>query len=973
MSDAILNEFLKRLSHDRERGVQLPLSVYQAAFPGHDDLIAAEWEALSGGVTPASRPILDHGQLPPGTRLGAYSIVELLGRGGQGCVYLAMDERLRREVALKVLDRATGFASGALTRFKREAEVQASLDHPGICAVYEAGEADGLRYLAMRRVVGRSLSEIINEVRTHGEGRFPEVSDVKGLRSALRKGQPEPLLQFLSEVAEALAAAHRSGVVHRDVKAGNILVSETGSPILTDFGLARTDADGESITGSLDIIGTPAYLAPEQITGKDSDARTDVYALGVVMYEILTLRRPFQGVQREALFRAILESDVPDPRVLNPLVSKDAWTVLEKALSKDPGQRYPSAAEMSEDLRRLASGRSVSARPLSAAERLWRRVRRKPLVAVVALLALALLFGLGYGIARWPEIMRGRQALRVSTQREELTRAFAHLTEGDQDAARALFDRILREDATSTLALAGLVLSDAESDPERALTACNRYAATTADPAALEFLRGDLLSRLKRMETVDVSSAKGAIAAYIKGSVQMLHVRTGRLLHEAAARAFREAIMLSNEDYPFFYFSLAESIGGLSDAEEARKIASVILSKWPSSPHAHYYAGRALREADPNAAAAHFDSASRNPELAASAHKSAARLHLTKTRNIERAKQHLAALQALSVQSYDVHALEVLRSELSKDGAAALQSARTLTESYPKMGKAWLVLAQQEIQRGARAEALASARRALKEDPYFWRGMAFLGWLLAGEGDIAQATHWLKRAMEEEPRALRPKCDLGLAYMAIRQETQAIPLLEECVASEDPAIRVAASRSLAHAYLTRGRAEDALVALRSARPSPADRDQRLLRRAVLRQETPLAERRSESADDDLLQAMDLESAGLFEDAAAAWTLVRDPLTPSPPDHPRIRAAICLLRAANAESGSGRMELAEAALTHLTLMVNAYSKTVVGFRVLAHGLVLEPNVGMWFHGAAKDEAQDLLLPIVDELRTGLLER
>jgi tetratricopeptide (TPR) repeat protein len=693
------------------------------------------------------------------------------------------------------------------------------------------------------------------------------------------------------------------------------------------------------------------------------------------MYEILTLRRPFQGVQREALFRAILESDVPDPRELNPLVSRDAWTVLEKALSKDPGQRYPTAEEMGEDLRRLAAGKSVSARPLSSAQRLWRRVRKKPLAAVVALLVLALLFGLGYGIARWPEIQRGRQALRVSTQREELTQAFAHLTEGNQEAARALFDRIIREDPTSTLALAGLVLSDAQSHPERALSACNRYAATTADPAALEFLRGDLLARLTREEAVDVSLAKGATAAYIKGSVQMLHVRTGRMLHEAAARAFREAIMLSTEDYPFFYFSLAEAVGGLSDKEEARKIADVILSKWPDSPHARYYAGRALRESDPNAAAEHFEVASQSPELAASAHQSAARLHLTKTKDLELATKHLDALAASSIPSYDFLALRILQAELAKDEAAALQRARVLTDAYPHMGKAWLVLAQQEIQRGQRAEALTSVRRALKEDPYFWRGMAFLGWLLAGEGDIAQATHWLERAIQEEPRALRPKCDMGLAYMAIRQETSAIPLLEECLASDDGAIRKSAAKSLAQAYLTRGRAEDALVALRSAHPNPSDRDQRLVRRAVLRQETPLAERRSESSDDDLLQAMDLEAVGMFEEAAQAWQRVREPLTPSPMDHPRVRAAICLLRAANGKRGAARVEIVREAVSHLTPMVDAYSKTVVGFRVLAHGLVLEPGVGTWFHGAPepRDEAQELFMPIVDALRSTDLRR
>jgi tetratricopeptide (TPR) repeat protein len=439
------------------------------------------------------------------------------------------------------------------------------------------------------------------------------------------------------------------------VKAGNILVDGSGPPVLTDFGLARLETDGDAITSDNNFMGTPAYLAPEQITHGQSDARTDVYAMGVVMYELLTLRRPFQAVQREALFRAVLESDVPDPRKINSMISRDAWTVMERALSKEPEGRYPSAVELASDLNQLVKGEPVSARPLSAIHRLARRIRRRPLLAVVPALLVALFLSLGYGIARWPELVRGREAIQKSEQKAELSRGWARLTEGRNEDARKHFQTVLDADSTSTLAVAGLALADAENDPARALQELEVRSAQTADPYALLVLRGDLTARLGRTEEVDLSNSKSALAAFIKGSVQLLHVRTGRMLHEAAARAFNEAIFLSSEDYDFFYFCLAEALGGIPGDESAAKIAKALQAKWPNSHHAQYYAGRALRETDPITAAALFTAAAESRDLAGVAHLSAARVHLLKTKRVAEAAMHLEQAALVDEDSFELN------------------------------------------------------------------------------------------------------------------------------------------------------------------------------------------------------------------------------------------------------------------------------------------------------------------------------
>jgi serine/threonine-protein kinase len=262
-------------------------------------------------------------------RIGKYAIVDELGKGGMGVVYKGHDPVIRRDVALKVIrkrDLDPQDAEHALERFKREAQAAGNLGHPNIVAIYEYGEDEENAFIAMECVVGRSLRDHL----------------VAGYRPEL-KMFPEILVQIL----EGLEFSHSRGVIHRDVKPGNILISEMGVAKISDFGIARLEASHLTMLG--EVLGTPYYMAPEQFDGAPADERSDVYSAAVIVYEVLTGRRPFEG-QGAALMKKVLEADPPLPSALEPRLSREMDRVLLKALAKRPEQRFRSARQFLEAL-----------------------------------------------------------------------------------------------------------------------------------------------------------------------------------------------------------------------------------------------------------------------------------------------------------------------------------------------------------------------------------------------------------------------------------------------------------------------------------------------------------------------------------------------------------------------------------------------------------------------------------------------
>ena len=388
----------------RRAGVR-PLADYQALFPGFETVIAEAYEEGD------REPPRDSGTNPE--RIGPYQLVRELGRGGQGVVWLAEDTRLRRRVAIKVLSGYGAPPVAVLRRFRREAEAASRLDHPGICTVYESGVQDGVPYIAMRYVEGEPLATKIAAARdpetTTTWVSFPDevaepVTATEDESSAAPSDRAEimAIVALIEKVARALGAAHEAGILHRDVKPGNIIVANDGQPVLLDFGLAQdTGGDVTTLTQTGDVFGTPAYMSPEQLTGKriSLGPQTDVYSLGVTLYECLTLKRPFDAPTREGLYQQILTKDPPDVRSLNAAIPDDLRVVVEAALEKDLDRRYRTAADFAEDLRRVREREPIHARPVTRWVRLVRWAQRNPAVAMLLVLLFVAIAGGAHGVA----------------------------------------------------------------------------------------------------------------------------------------------------------------------------------------------------------------------------------------------------------------------------------------------------------------------------------------------------------------------------------------------------------------------------------------------------------------------------------------------------------------------------------------------------------------------------------------------
>lgn len=385
-SEVLVHRFLRRALEDRESGALRPLGVYLDLFPGHDAAVAREWIRLAAAAGDAQ---------DGAERFGPYLLLRSLGSGGQGHVHLAEDTRLSRRVALKILPRGTG--TDDLRRFRREAEIASRLEHPGICTVYEAGSEDGTPFIAMRFVEGKSLATLLAEQRQRPGGEASTLKldfDSKSPPSApstpvtvvdgpSTREEILRVVHLVEKAARAVHAAHEAGVIHRDLKPGNIMVTPEGEPVVLDFGLARAEWTQEAVSRTGDVFGTPPYMSPEQVRGERLDRLTDVWSLGAVLYEVLSLRRAFDGATSAAVAQQILKSEPRDLRRLNPKISEDLGAVAATALTKEKNRRYRSAEDLAEDLRRIRQHEPIRARRAGPVRRLLRWAQRKPAIAAL--------------------------------------------------------------------------------------------------------------------------------------------------------------------------------------------------------------------------------------------------------------------------------------------------------------------------------------------------------------------------------------------------------------------------------------------------------------------------------------------------------------------------------------------------------------------------------------------------------------
>ncbi len=444
--DALVEKFLRRFGDDPERGLQAlggldgeyrqAVQACLATVAPAPHLVGRGWSTVLPAV-PGCLATVDPSPSPdagapdtvyfstngsdtaemangPAAQLTGYEILGELGRGGMGVVYQARQHQPTRLVALKMILAGAHAGESGLNRFRAEADALARLQHPNIVQVYEVGEQAGQPYFSLEYCAGGSLAR-----RLRGTPLLPA-----------------PAAEAVAVLAGAMHAAHQAHVVHRDLKPGNILLTADGVMKVTDFGLAKClDMDsGQTQSGA--ILGTPSYMAPEQAGGaRDIGPPADIYALGAILYEMLTGRPPFRAATPMDTVRQVLQQDPVPPRRLQPKVPRDLETVCLKCLHKEPGRRYDSAQALAEDLRRFLSGEPIRARPLGTLGKGWRWCRRRPaLAALVALLVVI--------VASTPLLLAAGfwyQLERVAAQNEiERSAAAARLAAAEAAAARDL-------------------------------------------------------------------------------------------------------------------------------------------------------------------------------------------------------------------------------------------------------------------------------------------------------------------------------------------------------------------------------------------------------------------------------------------------------------------------------------------------------------------------------------------------------
>jgi serine/threonine protein kinase/Tfp pilus assembly protein PilF len=338
-------------------------------------------ESVAGGADPGRPASPMPATARPAKMLGDfgdYELLEEIGRGGQGVVYRARQKSLNRTVALKMIGLGQWATEAHLKRFRLEAEAAAKLEHPNIVPIHEVGERDGSCYFSMKFVEGGQLDEVVR--------RAP-----MSVRQAA---------ELLAKVARTVHYAHEHGILHRDIKPGNILLDQKGEPHLTDFGLARLVETESTVTRTKEVLGTPSYMAPEQAVGETGKltSATDVYGLGAVLYQLLTGQPPFAGGTTYETIRLLRDTEPRPPRVLNPKVDRDLSAICLKCLEKDPTRRYSSALVLAEDLEHWLKHEPIRAKRTGFFSHSRKWVRRNPSTTVLVTLLLALAVGLSVTI-----------------------------------------------------------------------------------------------------------------------------------------------------------------------------------------------------------------------------------------------------------------------------------------------------------------------------------------------------------------------------------------------------------------------------------------------------------------------------------------------------------------------------------------------------------------------------------------------
>ena len=725
--------------------------------------------------------------------IGPYQPLKEIGRGGQAVVYLAEDLRLHRPVALKILDGLGPLSETMMSRFRREAEVASKLDHPGICSVYDAGVKDGVPYIAMRFVAGESLADRIEAAKTGPEGGNDRSLSV----GSVTKIEINRVLEIMEKAARALHAAHEAGIVHRDIKPGNIMVTPQGEPVLLDFGLAG-DEDGGlmTLTATGDMLGTPAYMSPEQLMAQRIrlDRRTDVYSMGVTLFECLTLERPYRAKTREAMYQAIQYKDPTDIQGLNAGLPPDVKVVVETALEKDRDKRYRTAEDLAEDLRRAREGEPIAARPVSALGRVRRWARRRPfraalivalVIGVPALTALA-----GHIIANRPAVLEAERQAFLAEVEEHLEEGFSELGHRDARQAVVSFDAALALKPDSAEAIGGKAL---------ALQLSHLYA------ACLEFLDahgevkgGEWAMRRLRIDTLKALGRKGEADDLAKKTTARPTTALGYFLagmqlkphcdreidkkgFRAALRNFRRAVLASTHARPLYHYQLAHAAGHLREEDPARESADALVSLWPDSYKAHEWAGFALYcVGAPEAIAVSRRVIELKPDDLRGYGNLGGRLAEAGRPDEAIAVYRKAIeLDPYHAGTYSAFGAALLQKCLYDESVAACRKA---IELEPDHASAHNNLGSAFCEKGELENGVAAYRKAIELKPDHASAHANLGETLAGLGRFEEALEVCRKALKLLPNNAGVFRSLGLVHSKKGELDEAIEAYKKAVA-----------------------------------------------------------------------------------------------------------------------------------------------------------------------------------------------
>ncbi|MFK7739372.1 MAG: protein kinase [Planctomycetota bacterium] len=738
--DAILDELLA-LDASRCEGRLQDLCT---DHPEHAAAVEARYRALQavGLIDPANA--FDHDGTP---QIPGMSLHERLGEGGMGIVYRARQEQLGRDVAVKMIRPEFAWQDQQRRRFAREGLVVAQLEHPAIVPVLQLGEHHGRPFLVMPLVRGRSLAAIIATIAArrsespaaaiHAHGFLqaldagPDKIDLVAATTAIRGlSTPWPAIAacVLLPVAEALGYAHARGVTHRDIKPSNILLAADGRSLLCDFGLASYAETDDSLTKSGTLLGSVPYMSPEQVEGRTVDARSDVFSIGSVLYELLTMRRPFGSSSTSHTMHAIakIEPTGLSGGAAETRLPADMAAIVARCLEKRPEHRYANGAAVAADLRAFLAGEPVAARRLTWPRRIWRYARREPvrfgLAAATLALAVSLTTALGYMWAQRDVVAAGQERLRQAQVERHLARGYAALFRRDAAAAHIAFASAQQIDPGSTEADVGLQILAEKSAPA---------AVDNQQPEP----SGSAFHRAARAVFAGAHGDRAGAA----DAVLLLHDEV--VLQTASAR-------------PIYHGLLAKAAGVAGDTALAENTARALRRLWPESATASYWAGYALMEIAPDDARRALertcDLAPEDVDLLADAQLGLGVIELQRG-NSDRAIRHFE--RVLAVRADDAFAwLDLGLAHQAKGDATAAEAAlrRACVLPNAPAGARYnlgVLLAARDTE--AAIEAFAATVAQAPDYALAWYN---LGALRTANGELESGKHALHQAVRLRPQ-----------------------------------------------------------------------------------------------------------------------------------------------------------------------------------------------------------------------------